>query len=335
MMVDFVTAEFDAELPDVIRGGCLLKLNDDGEVEWETSMRMTVRGSFDTSVQVRAVSPRRLEVSGNLAKFLQGHNIFGTEDLSSLICAFLERVQPLLWPDGMPDVDVSGGRISRIDCTSGLLLDSPRDVLTYIRAAEERGNCSHRGRGVLKGEGTLVFGDATGKRAKAWQLTMYAKGLEVARRPLPHLMMERADVLDYVNRLLRVEVRVRTAELKRLDLATVEKWGPDTCERVWREKVDRIDFMEGTVMACSELEGVKPRLLDAYDAWQAGRDLRTGRSRAQWYRLRREMKEALGVDISIKMPKSNVVPLRRVIVAEPARRPPWADEITALLQSVA
>lgn len=330
-MIDFVTAEFDCQLPRVIRAGTLVKLTDDGEVEWETSTRLTVKGSFDSSVQVRAVSPERLEISGNLAKFLQGHNIFGTGDLDALIRAFLDRVQPALWPEGMPYIEVLGGRLSRIDCTDNFLMDRPSDVLSWIRAAEERGNCAFRGRGVLKGEGTLVYGDATGKRAKDWQLTFYSKGLEVAKRPLPDLMMERADVLDYVNRLLRCEVRLRRGELKRLGLCEVEAWQPNSAREAWQEKLERIEFAEGMVMECSNFEGVPGRLVDAYDAWQAGRDLRQGRKKSAFYELRSKMKKVFGVDIAITAPKSNVVPLRRSLVAHPVQRPPWADEIEALL----
>lgn len=330
-MVDFVSAEFDAILPRTIRAGTVMKLTDDGEVEWETSTRLSVKGSWDTSVQVRAVSPSRLEISGNLAKFLQGHNLYGPSDLPALIRAFLERVQPVLWPEGMPYIEVMGGRLSRVDCTSSFILPSLADVLTWVRAAEQRGNCSHRGRGVLKGEGTLVYGDASNQRAKDWQLTFYSKGLEIGKRPLPLPMMCRNDVLDFANKLLRCEVRVRTAELKRLNLRTVENWQPETCAQVWQDKLDRIDFSEGEVMACSSFEGVKARLLDCYDAWQAGRDLRQGRSKTAFYRLRREMQDTFGVDIVIKCPKSNVLPLRRSIVALPAQRPPWADEIAALL----
>lgn len=331
MMIDFVTVEFEARLPGPINAGTLLSLSDSGEVEWQTSKRLTVKGSWDSSVQVRAVSPDRLEISGNLAKFLQGHNIFGTDDLPALLYAFLPKVQPTLWPEGMPYIEVMGGRLSRVDCTSGFQLDTLADVLTWIRAADERGVCSHRGRGVMKGEGTLVYGDATGKRAKAWQLTFYSKGLEVGKRPLPLPMAQRPDCVDYVNRLLRCEVRVRSSELNRMGLRTVEDWEAGSCARVWREKLDRVDFSEGVVMDCSEFEGVKPRLLDAYDAWRAGRDLRQGRPARSFYRLRREMQETFGVNITTTVPKNNVVPLRRVLVAVPAQRPPWADEVAALL----
>lgn len=333
MMVDWLTVECPADLPGPITGGVVSKVTNEGEVEWCVHQRMQLEGSWSSSIMVRSVSPQLLEISGNVAKFMQGHNIYGPADVYALIAAFLERVGPVLWPDGMPSVAIGDGQISRIDVTSGLLLERPADVLSFIKAADERGVCSHRGRGVFKGEGTLVYGDATGKRAKAWQVTLYSKGLEVARRPLPGPMMEFPGVLDWVNRLLRVEVRLRTAELKRLGLRTVGEWSPETVDRVWREKVGRIEFMEGSVMDCSDMEGVKPRLLDAYDAWVAGRDLRQGRPKASFYRLRREMKQVFGVDIALVAPRSNVVPLRRVIIAEPVHRPPWADTVDFLLAS--
>lgn len=333
MMVDWLTVEMPADLPEPITGGVVAKFREDGTIEWAVNQRLQLEGSFSSSIMVRSVDPTRLEISGNVAKFMQGHNIYGTADVGGLIRAFLERIGPKFWPDGMPFIDVDEGLISRVDVTSGLLLDRPTDVLSFLKAAEERGHCSHRGRGVFKGEGTLVYGDATGKRAKAWQLTLYSKGLEVAKRPLPEPMMNYPGVLDWVNRLLRVEVRLRTAELKRIALRRVGDWSSGAVAAAWKEKVDRIDFMEGSVMDCSDLEGVKPRLLDAYDAWCAGRDLRQGRPKASFYRLRREMHDTFGVDISMVAPKSNVVPLRRVITAEPVHRPPWADAVDFVLEA--
>lgn len=330
-MIDFVSAEFACQLPAPINSGSLLSRSTDGEIEWETVKRLTVRGSWDTSVQIRAVSPTILEVSGNLAKFMQGHNIFGTDNMEELLKSFFARIQPILWPEGMPFIDIMGGTLSRVDCTSNFELDTMSDVLSWIRAAEMSGNCSHRGRGVLKGEGTLVYGDATGKRAKDWQLTFYSKGLETAKHPLPEPMRQRNDIVTWVQKLLRCEVRLRGAELKRLGLRTVENWQPESCSKVWRDKLSRIDFSEGQIMDCSDFEGVKPRLLDAFDAWKAGRDLRQGRPSASFYRLRREMKDVFGVDIVTKPNVSNVVALRRIVVASPAQRPPWALDLQALL----
>lgn len=337
-MVDWLSVELPAQLPGPILGGAVVKFSRDGEQEWTVHQRMTLEGSHSASVQVRAVSCDLLEISGNVAKFMQGHNLYGPDDPVDLICAFLDRVQPVLWPEGLPPIDVFEGTISRIDCTDGFLLPRPGDVLAWIRAAHERGVRPYLGRGTFAGtdQSSLVYGwTDKGNRAKAWQFNFYAKGVEIGKRPLPPLMMARADVIEWVNCLLRCELRLRTVELKRLGLRLLGDWTPDVVRRVWQEKLERIEIMEGDVLSPTECEGVKARLLDAYDAWLAGRDLRAGRKKSAWYNLKRQIRDTFGVDISVPPPRSNVVPLRRVIVAEPAQRPHWADEVDRLLAAKA
>lgn len=81
--------------------------------------------------------------------------------------------------------------------------------------------------------------------------------------------------------------------------------------------------------------GIKPRLIDVIASWKAGNDVRAGRSRASFYRIRNEVLDATGFDIASPVPKSNVVPLRRVIEARPALYPVWADQLTAALERAA
>lgn len=74
------------------------------------------------------------------------------------------------------------------------------------------------------------------------------------------------------------------------------------------------------------------RLVMALGAWKAGADLRAGRSRSSWYRLRRELLAATGHDIAVQQPKSNVLQFRRIIYFSVAARPDWADELDAALK---
>lgn len=333
MMVDYLTVELPCDLPRVICGGTVFKLSEDGEMEWNVLTRRELEGSWSSKCTVRAIDRTKLEISGNPAKFLQGHNLYGTADPQELVRLFLERVQPILWPEGMPSIDIANGTVARIDCTSGFLLPRGEDVLSWLRASHERGVRPYLGRGTFKGTdgSTLVYGDATGKRAKAWQVTFYYKGQEVMVHPLPPLMMERRDVIEWVSRLLRCEVRLRTPELKRMELRLLGSWNAEVVAAAWQEKVGRIDFMEETVANRTEFDGVKARYVDAYKAWLAGNDLREGRKQSAWYKLRKDMRNIFGCDIAVTPPKSNIVPLRRIIVAEPAHRPPWADDVDRLL----
>ena len=99
---------------------------------------------------------------------------------------------------------------------------------------------------------------------------------------------------------------------------------------------------------------VKPRVRAEYHAWLSGLDPRNGRSLATWKRLRREIRDAYGVDISLNPPRpgddsalldlrgvpapspdpDNVrrLPVKRVLRLEPLPdRPSWAAMVEARL----
>ena len=283
-----------------------------------------------------------LEISGNPAKFLQGHNLFGSGDVTGLLDRVVSKARDALWPDlfEAPEIDFSEGLISRIDLTSSWLLDRDTDVLPFLRAMEERVWCPYRGRGVMdSGGSTLYFGRVNkGKRAKDWALKLYWKGPEVTVHKLPQPAYAVPGLLDELNRTVRVELTLRTAELKRLNMRKVSDWTPEKVRQIWAAYVAKLDFGETTVnLDTSELGnlGLKARHMHALAAWKAGNDLRLGMSKAAFYKLRKELKEITGFDIATARPVSNVVPLRRVVTASPALRPHWADHLTAALERAA
>jgi len=189
------------------------------------------------------------------------------------------------------------------------------------------------------GGSTLYFGRTDkGKRAKDWALKMYWKGREVAVHRLPEPAYAVPGMLDELNRTVRVELTLRTPELKRLGMRKVGSWTPAKVAEIWRCYVDKLDFGEATLnLDTVDLGalGIKPRQAHALAAWKAGNDLRSGMSRASFYRLRKELRNLTGHDIACDVPKSNVVPLRRVVTVSPALQPMWADHLTEALAKVA
>lgn len=331
-MIDFVTVTVPCELPFPIDGGMLIDHDEDGQIRFAIRKHLAVEGSFSGKMMLRAISVDELELSGNPAKFLAGHNIYGSDNLRSVIARCLEVILTEVC-GYMPYVNIGKGKLTRVDVTDGYILDRPDDVTAYLRALSQTARIAYKGRGVLE-ESTLVFGrSAKGQRAKDWQIVMYAKGLEVAKRPLPPIMMEDEEVRDWVARLLRVEVRLRSRELERLGLKSVKSWDVGTAAEIWADKIGKLDMSEVRELKTEELEHVKPRLRCAYAAWRHGEDLAKGMKRASFYRLRRELKDNLGVDIAVPVPKSNVVPLVRVLEARPAMRPSWADRIDRALSA--
>lgn len=330
MMIDWVSCRIPAELPFPVTGGMIIDHDENGEIRMAIPKRLQVEGSFSSKMMFRAVNCDEIELSGNPAKFLQGHNLYGTDNLRKLVAAVLQEILPPIF-GFVPPVSLRKAVLTRVDVTDGVLLDREGDVMAYLRSIEESSRLAYKGRGVLDGS-TLIFGRSNkGARAKDWQLVMYAKGKEVAKRPLPPVMMADSEVIDWVNRLLRIEVRLRGRELDRLGLKLLGAWEEETASSVWHEKFGKLEVFEVRQVETAELEHLKPRIRNAYMAWRHGEDLSKGSPRATFYRLRREMQDALGIDIAMPLPKTNVVPLIRVIEAKPAHRPPWADRVDRML----
>ncbi|WP_317490894.1 phage/plasmid replication protein, II/X family, partial [Acinetobacter baumannii] len=42
-------------------------------------------GSYSTKIQIQSVTDTQIYISGNPTKFLQGHNLFGSNDLVGLM----------------------------------------------------------------------------------------------------------------------------------------------------------------------------------------------------------------------------------------------------------
>ena len=362
-MIDWLSVEVPDFVGRPINAGHVLKLSPAGNVEWSTAARLNVEGSWSSNMTFRCLGAEftdakrdphsshhhsftrkqsGLEISGNPAKFLQGHNLFGCADAVQLLDAVLEKAAPAIWPElgELPEFDLAEAPISRIDLTASWLVDRPSEVLPYLAAMSERVWCPYRGRGALERNGcTLYFGRTDkGKRAKDWTLKIYSKGHDIGVHPLPLPAYHVPGLLDEVNRTLRVELTLRTAELKRLGLTMVGDWTPEKVREVWEAYVAKLDFGESVLnldtLDLAEL-CLKPRHVAFLGAWKAGNDLRACMSKTAFYRLRSELKELTGHDIALRCPKSNVVPLRRVIEAKPAGRPAWADALTDALSNVA
>lgn len=361
-MIDWLTVELPDPVGIPINDGQVMRLRPDGTVEWATQCRRSLEGSWSSAMTFRAIGAEYtsdgdddgrtmangqfgrvglrksgLEISGNPAKFLTGHNLYGSDDCAGLIERIVERAKDRLWPDlfERPRLDLADAQISRIDLTGTWQLDREADVIPFLRAMEERVWCPYRGRGVMNDVGTLYYGlTAKGKRAKDWQLKIYSKGRDITVHRLPSPAYSVPGLLDDVNRWLRVELTLRTAELKRLDMRKVGDWTPAKVREIWEEYVNKLDFGESSVnLDTADLGelGLKARHVHALAAWKAGNDLRSGMSRASFYRLRKELKETCGFDIAAAVPRSNVVPLRRVVTAQPALLPHWANHLDAAL----
>lgn len=363
-MIDWLTFVVPLSCSAGLNTGQVASITPDGLIDWTCAKRVPLVGSHDQRMFLRPVgldllgvrkrgvpgslggarefarmatlSGSLVEISGCPAKFLQGHNVFGSDDICGLAAAVVRRACDLLGlspsPVEMRSIERGVFLLRRVDLTQSYVLSSRSEVLAWIEGAEIFGRMEHRGRGSfpVKGRGicdrsTLNFGQGS----RYWWLKFYAKGveLEAAKHGLPDSLLMREQLLAYAQPLLRCEVQLNGMQLERLRLRYGSAWAAVQPLSVWEDHVKRVSLVGDMAKSDGLLDSLPPKLRPVYMAWLNGVDMADAYSRATFYRHRKALL-AYGVDISVRQPfvdRTNVVPLRRVLEAVPVVGPPaWA-----------
>ena len=334
-MIDWLSFNLPLDWQEPINDGRFVSLRWDGSVEYQTDKSLRLEGSHQSSLSVRSVERGMLEVRGNPAKWFQGHNLFGTDDLHGLFLATAVRIAEVVGVEPSSEDLAAWVRgdvaLSRVDCTAMYELDTRTDVLEWLRAASGIASVKYRGRGHFQ-EGTLTFGMVNkGGRAKDWQLVLYAKGEEISLvgHHLADGLPWREQLMDWADNKLRMELRLRTRELKRFGLHTVGAWGPSQCSETLGRYLGKVDMSEQQLVHVDipEHPGLKSRHKQAIACWRSGVDMKSVMPRQTFYRVRKELMELCDLDIGSRANVSNVVPLRRVLEARPASLPSFASDV--------
>jgi II/X family phage/plasmid replication protein len=163
-----------------------------------------------------------------------------------------------------------------------------------------------------------------GKASTRWALKVYAKGLELEARPLP-LDLQESSLWGHAQGLVRVELCLRSKLLKAQGLELSSSWCDTSAADLHAELLAKLEISQAIMLQPDAIEDLPRQLVPVYQLWRDGHDLRALYSRPTFYRHRAALKR-LGIDIAVKQPRenhSNVIPLRAVLVAQPAAVPAW------------
>lgn len=330
-MIDWLTLRVASAF--VPEAGAVLSLTADGEVEWRIAKRAMVEGSHSCRVSVRTVAfggkriGGNLEISGNPAKFLQGHNLFGSDELLPLCAAFVRAVYARIGYKAsdfeLAAIDHGAMYLTRIDVNRNADFGTEPRALAAIRSLSECGHLSHRGRGSLTQEGTVYWG----QKSRYFSLKAYAKRQELRKHELPKDLPMVASLAKFAEGMVRREATIWARELQRRQLEIVSNWSilGVTPSALFDELFGRLTISEATMKEPSKLDAVPGRLRSVYQLWEDGHDLRELFPVRTFYRHRKALL-ACGVDIAVKRPRdvSNVVPLVVTLVGREVGVPEWA-----------
>lgn len=328
-MIDWVTAVLPClHDPEKLRAGLVACLDASGDVQWTVEKALQVEGSYSSKIHVRSHTDRTIWISGNPAKFLQGHNVFGTDDLRYLMARFFDS---LLQHDALglcPTADdydrVRAGQyfLSRVDVNQSWMLPDRAAVLAWIRAAGSTCRLKRRGAGQYTGD-TLYFG----KTSRRWAVKCYSKGQDITRKGNElHKDLQYPELMDFAEKALRIELVIRSMGLKNLHLDYAAHWTPDTAKQLLCSLVlDGLEISDNMPAPDQVLDALPYRLRLVYQSWKNGDDLRQMLPKNTFYRHRRALLQ-YGIDIAIpqQADRNNVIPLIRYLEAQPAAIPQWA-----------
>ena len=334
-MIDWITAELPCSHTP-LHGGVVCKTDREGELEWSTSCFLSSVGSYESKVQYKSSGgdgqgmATHLLISGNPAKFFQGHNVFGSDDLIGLVYETYERICEIegITPSAVARRAVAEGdyRLRRIDITRSFELPSRVDVRAWLRAAEY---CSRNRGGRPTSRGTTLY---WGEKSQRWAIKAYCKGDEIESKKKGHelpLELQDTPIKEWADNKLRIELVLRGKELDERQINSAKLLTPQVAD-LYQEYLGRIT-MTGQMQLSEQDRHKLPRTLaSTYTLWLEGHDLRAMLPKATYYRHRVALLELHNIDIALHREnsgQSNVIPLIRVLQAQPVSVPDWAYEL--------
>lgn len=343
-MIDWITARIPLDHLEPFHDGNVLSLSRDGEIEWKTDKRLGVVGSHDVQIHIKSDNRTRDPVTGcythimfdgNPIKFLQGHNLWGSDDLLGLMREVLYKV--FLFLDIVPSspdwfmIEQGFYELYRADSTYMLCLGNNSDVDAFLYSAERTAHMKYKGQ-AQSSHGTLYFG----KKSKRESLKLYNKLKEITAKghKLPLELSELPELMKWVSGMLRIEAVTRRMQLKDLNLERANRWDDDTPFNTVNRLLGGLNMSEQHTLSAENLDGLPPRLIPVYHLWKDGHDLKKiylcktrNAPSTTFLRYRRELLKH-GIDIAIKQgnrlePAPNVIEFRRVL------RPQLVDQVPA------
>ena len=234
-MIDWVSAILPCKHdPSKLISGLVMSFDAQGNNEWTVNKTLSVEGSYSSKIQIKSHTENQIYISGNPTKFLQGHNLFGSNDLVSIMGKFFDELLTHknlgLCPDPFQYANIKDGHyeLTRVDVNETWHLRNKNEVMAWIRSVGETAFLKHRGAGQFSGD-TAYFG----KNSRRWSLKCYSKGLEIlakGHKLPPELAIP--EMLEYAQKALRIEGVTRQLELKRRQLHVASNWDIDTAEEL-------------------------------------------------------------------------------------------------------
>ena len=232
-MIDWFRGEIEfLHIP--IPTGRVMSVSPDGEIEWESLKSIRCRGSYESSLKIRSGggdgqgNATSLLIDGNISKFLQGHNIFGSLDLNTLVFLTFQKLLDLhsehltaLCSSELVLAKIKKGDylVKMLDINFLFDVQNDESVESWLHAAEM--NARTRSGRSCRDKGTVYLQ----KQSRRWAFKFYNKYREaIMTKSKKHKLNEKLagqGIEEFIQGKIRAELRLMSLELKELKLTHV------------------------------------------------------------------------------------------------------------------
>lgn len=259
----------------------------------------------------------------SLPKTLQGHNLFGSNNLEMLCLAVIKLVYTQLGvkftKDEEREIREAGIRLGRLDITCSFWLESTEMVAQVLEYLYEQFRA--------EGKAWSAYGTADVEtvynQLRSTRVTdkYYNKGQELAVKghSIPATVPQRQRILEIVRHLLRYEVTYRGKELASLGLDFADCWDRSLVISTLTARIKKFN-LQGVIrpiLGTDELHGLNDSCHTFYRLWAAGANLAQHRKYRTLDRARNTLLQDHQVDIYRRAKTGCPVPLKGIL--DPAR----------------
>lgn len=275
---------------------------------------------------------KTLHIDGNLCKFLQGHNVFGSCDLNQLLLlAFRKIIEAMPAHFQGHDIQIKAAErqimageylVKMIDVNDLYECGNDLSVEAWLHAAEMRAVCRS---GKAKRDKGTVYLAQTSKR---WAFKFYNKFREMNASKAHRLPneLQGMGLESFVTGKLRAEMRIFSKELSKHGITHGKHLDVAVIQQLFNDYLGKITMTAQVTLFDEDLMKLPVKLYGTYQLWRGGKNLKDMLPKSTFY-LHRKMLLEYGIDISsthLAPEESNVVPMIRIIEAVPVAIPQWA-----------
>ncbi|MCB5195686.1 phage/plasmid replication protein, II/X family [Deefgea salmonis] len=277
----------------------------------KSNRKKIINPEIDNHISVRSKSGTHLMIEGNPAKFLQGHNIFGSNNLSAIINEVLRIVfsQLNITPteDEYQKIEDGEIKISRVDIAGSFLANNEIHKLELLNALKHI-LVDTENFFTSDGGGETLY---IGKSSKYSTIKIYNKSKEIkdkrtyqaALNYLTEIEAER--LIVEVSKQIRIEATLRTKPLEHKNLDLLKNWTLKTPRFIMNEVINEhlsnlnVEARTHFGSIIDSIKGASLRL--SYDAWERGSNLKHILPKRTYANHRKKLLE---YEINISIPAS-------------------------------